>query len=129
MATHVRRSIEMPIRAGSSWEEKWRGEDHGLICCWERGRLRRIEEPALAARADKGELVPLGWKRAVKEKGSSGKRGTHQYLATWQGLRGEDLDIVINEETRIVCAKTGDVVIFSARVPVEEDEAVPDDER
>lgn len=123
MATHLHRSIDLPIRKGLSWDELWRGPDRGLIWCWERGRQKRVEEPELAARADKGELVVLAWKGGVTEKLKIEKKpGTLNYLATWQGLRGEDLDIALEEERLIVCSKTGQTVAFSAKLPVEEEE-------
>ena len=122
MATHLRRSIDRPIRDGLSWDELWRGPDQGLIGCWERGRQKRIEEPELAARADKGELVVLGWKGGVKEKLKiERKAGTLQYLANWQGLRGQDLDIALEDERLIVCSKTGQTVAFSVNLPEEEE--------
>lgn len=42
------------------------------------------------------------------------KYGTLNYLATWQGLRGEDLNIHVNDEKRIVCTKTNMTVVFTA---------------
>lgn len=122
MATHLRRSIDRPIRQGLSWDELWVGPDRGLIWCWERGRQKRVEEPELAARADKRELVVLAWKGGVEEKLKIEKKpGTLKYLATWQGLRGEDLDIALEDEQVIVCSKTGQTVAFSANLPVEEE--------
>lgn len=122
MATHLRRSFDWPIREGLSWDELWLGPDRGLICCWERGRQKRVEEPELAARADKGELVVLAWKGGVEEKLKiERKPGTLKYLATWQGLRGEDLGIALEDERVIVCSKTGQAVAFSAKLPMEEE--------
>ena len=122
MTTHLRRSIDRPIREGLSWDELWVGPDRGLIWCWERGRQKRVEEPKLAARADKRELVVLAWKGGVEEKLKIEKQpGTLKYLATWQGLRGEDLDIALEDEQVIVCSKTGQIVAFSAKLPVEEE--------
>src|SRR5438132_295666 len=107
MATRLRRSAAQPIREGLSWEERWEGSDRGLIWCWERGRQMRVEEPELAARAEKGELVVLVWKGGVEGKLKVEKKfGTLKYLASWQGLRGEDLDIIIESERVIICAKT-----------------------
>jgi len=120
MATHLHRSIDRPIRAALSWDELWVGPDLGLICCWERGRQKRIEEPELAARAEQGELIILAWKGGVEEKLKiERKPGTLKYLATWQGLRGEDLDITLDDERVIVCSKTGQAVAFSTKLPVE----------
>ena len=89
---------------------------HGLIECWERGRQKRIEDLELAARAESGQLVVLAWRGGVevKLKNNQVKYGTYQYLATWQGLRGEDLDIEVDIERVIVCSKTGQSVIFTS---------------
>jgi hypothetical protein len=112
--THLRRSIEEPIREGLRWEERWHGPDQGLIACWERGRKKRGEESDLAARVEKGELVPLSYRGGVTKKLKLEKTlGTLSYLATWQGLRGEDLDIAPYEARVIVCSKTGQAVSFS----------------
>ena len=123
MATRLRRFVDRPIREGLTWSDMWRGPDKGLIWCWERGRQERLERPDAAARAVKGELVGLDWKGGVKKKlKADRKTGTFQYLATWQGLRGEDLDIDLEGERVVVCPRTGQVVVFSARVPDEEEE-------
>src|SRR5579871_2064248 len=83
----------------ASREERWHGPDEGLVGCWERGREVRLEQPDLARRAMKGELLTLWWRGGLdhlkseeeqKEKGKPQKRyGNLNYLATWQGLRGE----------------------------------------
>jgi len=117
MATRLLRSVDQPIREGLSWSERWEGPDKGLIWCWERGRQMRLEDPDLAARADNGELVLLGWKGGVRKKLESEKKpGTLKYLATWQGLRGEDLDLALEGERVIVCTKTEQAVVFSAKL-------------
>lgn len=90
--------------------ELWKGSDRGLIWCWERGRQREAEEPDLAMRARDGELTPLVW-----------KRGTLQYLATWQGLRGEDLSIDLNIERVITCSKTKKSFVFKSGILAEGD--------
>ena len=97
------------------------GPDKGLIWCWERGRQKRVEEPELAAQADKGELVVLAWKGGVNKKLKMEKKsGTLQYLATWQGLRGKDLALALEDES-IVCTKTGQTVVFSSTLPKDEE--------
>lgn len=122
--TRLRRSIQEPIREGLDWQETWKGPDRGLIWCWERGRQYRIEDPARAARAEKGELVMDAWKGGVERKLRTDKKyGTLRYLATWQGMRGEDLDIDLEGETTIVCTRTGQPVVFSARLPEDEESA------
>jgi hypothetical protein len=122
MATRLYRSIDQPIRENLSWIDQWRGPDNGLIWCWERGRQERLERPDDAARADRGELVGLDWKGGVERKLKIEKRpGTLKYLATWQGIRGEDLDIDLEGERTIVCSRTGQAVVFSAELPPDED--------
>lgn len=118
LAVRLNRSINEPIRdfQNMSWDDLWRGEDQGLIHCWERGRMKRTESPALAARAEQGELMILNWRGGVEKKMQAEKKlGTLQYLANWQGLRGEDLDITLEDETLLTCAKTGQTVTFSAK--------------
>jgi hypothetical protein len=118
MAANLHRSVRQPIRAGLTWEELWLGPDNGLIWCWERGRQKSEEEPELAVRARKGELVPLAWIGGVTEKLKlAKKRGTLNYLATWQGLRGEDLDIPLAGERVIVCTGTDQTVVFGPSPP------------
>ena len=122
MATDLHRSVHQPIREGLSWSERWEGKDKGLIWCWERGRQKRAKEPELAACAEKGELVMLVWKGGVDKKPKTKwKPGTFQYLATWQGLRGDNLDVPLEAERVINCTKTGVAVLFSARIPEDEE--------
>ncbi len=121
MGARLFRSIAEPIREGLSWAETWKGPDRGRIFCWERGRQERYEKPALAARADAGELVPLDWKGGVREKSKAERKpGTFSYLATWQGLRGEDLDLPLDGERVVECSRTGQIVVFTAKTPEDE---------
>lgn len=110
----IHRSIIEPIREGAKWDEQWNAKDNGLIACWERGREKRLEDPSLAAQAVGGQLVVLPWKggvdKAIKKKQ---KFGTLFYLAMWQGLRGEDLNIDPAEEVVLSCATTGMAVVFT----------------
>jgi hypothetical protein len=128
MSNRLSRSIDCPVRGLLSWEELWAGPDQGLIYCWEHGRQKRLAEPDLAKRAEEGELVTLAWKGGTEnidieedgdgKKNKSQKRyGTLKYLAMWQGLRGEDLDIDLDAERVIICAKSKREVIFRARRP------------
>lgn len=117
MSQRVYRSCREPIRKGLTWEERWKGEDKGLISCWELGRELRDEKPILAKRAENGELPVLVWKGGVAKKiKKKGKYGSLHYLAEWQGLRGEDLNINLSEETEIICSKTGMKVIYTGDV-------------
>ena len=115
MTTSLHRSVDVPIRDLQNMDERWAGPDRGLIWCWERGRQKRDAEPALAARAATGELIRLVW-----------KRGSFQYLATWQGLRGQNLDIALEEATTVVCAVSGKSFVFKPGVPAEEDDRQPE---
>lgn len=65
MIHRIKISFKEPTREGLSWDERWKGDDKGLITCWEVGRGIRKKEPNLARRAEKGELPVLGWKGGV----------------------------------------------------------------
>jgi len=114
MATLVQRSISEPIRASQEWSATWNGPDRGLIKCWETGRTLITQSPELAARCKAEELPPMHWKggvsRALKKKD---KFGALQYLAQWQGLRGEDLNINLEAEVTLTCSATGMIVTFT----------------
>jgi len=114
MSNRIFRSCQEPIREDLSFDERWRGPDKGLIICWEIGRTKSIDDPELAERAKNGELPVLGWKGGVEKKAiKKEKYGTLNYLAQWQGLRGNDLNIDLSEEIEIVCSKTGMKVIYT----------------
>lgn len=114
MAKNVKRRIEEPLRKELSYEEAWEGPDNGLIKCWEVGRARAEKSPALSDQCRQGELPVLGWKGGVSRTlVKLEKFGALNYLAQWQGLRGEDLDIDTTQETTLTCTKTGMIVIFT----------------
>lgn len=111
----IQRSITEPIRQIGKWEERWEDADRGLIACWERGREKSLEDPSLAARACDGQLVVLPWKGGVEKTiKKKQKFGTLFYLAMWQGLRGEDLNVDLEEEVILTCAATGMDVVFTS---------------
>jgi len=117
MSQRIYRSCREPIRKGLTWDERWKDDDKGLINCWELGRELREKEPAVAKRAENGELPVLVWKGGVANKiKKKWKYGTLHYLAEWQGLRGEDLNIDLSEEPEIICSKTGMKVIYTGNV-------------
>jgi hypothetical protein len=135
MPNHLHRSIAQPIRENLTWPDRWQGPDGGLVFCWERGREMRLESPELAEAAGRGELIPLVWKGGVQEKSEATappkkaskskpkpKEGTLYYLATWQGLRGQDLDVDVAGQRVIVCTRTKHAVAFSASSSDDEDE-------
>jgi hypothetical protein len=112
--TLVKRSKTKPIRTELSWEEKWRGPDMGLITCWEVGRELSSSNPELATRSKNGELPSMHWKGGVERKIKDEKFGTLKYLAQWQGLRGEDLNINLAAEISIICSRTNMEVTFTS---------------
>lgn len=109
----IQRSITLPIRKNVKWDERWKGEDQGVIACWERGREMRLENAELASEACNGSLVVLPWKGGVEKAIKKPKVGTLKYLAMWQGLRGEDLNIDLSNEIVVTCAATGMSVTFT----------------
>lgn len=112
--TKIYRSFSEPDRENLTWEETWRREDKGLIKNYEVGRALAIKEPELAEKAKKGELPVLGYKggveKALKKKE---KIGALNYIAKWQALRGEDLNIDMDEEIVWTCTKTKMRVTFT----------------
>ena len=76
----------------------------------------REEAPELAKKAENGELPRLGWKGGVDVKINDKKYGSIYYLAQWQGLRGNDLDIDASAEYTLTCSRTGSKVTFTVKV-------------
>ncbi|PLC54964.1 hypothetical protein CR155_05790 [Pollutimonas nitritireducens] len=110
----LKRCVTEPLRKDLSINELWHGTDNGLIACWERGREVSSEVPELATRARMGQLVPLPWKGGVEKViKTKSKMGTLRYLAMWQGLRGEPLDIDTTDEPTFQCSKFKVSVTFT----------------
>ena len=110
----IHRSASEPPRGGMTTEELWHGADYGLIACWERGFEKAREDSALAKRAKNGELITLAWKGGISKKlKTKTKYGVFKYVAMWQGLQGEDLNIDTNGEHVVTCSKFGVPVIFT----------------
>ncbi len=111
---NLHRSISEPIRTSLTWDDAWKGKDQGMISCWENGRAMAERSPELAVQASNGRLVILPWKggveKAIKKKE---KFGTLFYLAMWQGLRGDDLNIDLDSEPSLVCVEIKMKVIFT----------------
>jgi hypothetical protein len=85
-----------------------------LITCWERGRQLAAALPEAASSAGQGHLIPLVWKGGIEPPTKVRKKvGTLFYLAMWQGLRGDDLDIDLAAEVTLTCAATGVQVTFT----------------
>ncbi|MDM0109828.1 hypothetical protein QTH97_33270 [Variovorax sp. J22R24] len=82
-----------PDRTDATWEVSWAGEDGGLVVCWLRGLEKAQQEPETADAARRGELPALCWKGGGEAIKARNRLGALHYLATWQGLRGDDLHI------------------------------------
>lgn len=109
----IQRSIHEPIKNFSSWDEQWKGEDLGIISSWQTGREKAITDIDMATQAKNGELMVLCWRGGLEKPIKSIKFGSLYYLAMWQGLRGEDLDIDTDKEVSFTCTKTGTTVIYT----------------
>jgi len=99
----------------TKWEDLWEGPDQGLICAWRTGQELALKDPELARRAQAGELPPLVWKGGGTKalKGSKSRVGSIHYLATWQGLRSEDLCVDTERSAEIICSRFGVSVRFT----------------
>jgi len=106
--------ILTPLRSGLTWQESWKDDDRGLIQCWENGRALSVTSPKLAQAASRGELPSLDWKGGIVGTPKMKKKfGSLNYLATWQGLRGEDLHIDVENEVSVACTRTRVLVTFT----------------
>jgi hypothetical protein len=120
----IQRSISEPLRQHLDWHATWQGPDRGLIKCWENGRRLALAEqrqpnaeqdqPGRAAKCRGGELPVSNWKGGVSRTLKKLTRyGSLNYLAEWQGLRGDDLDIDTAQEITLICTATGMIVTFT----------------
>lgn len=106
-------TVDAPDLDDAPFDQRWRGADGGLILTWTIGLQMAGREPELAAAALRGELPVLPWKGGVARAIKGPKLGALHYLATWQGLRGEDLDIDTENPPTLRCARTGVEVSFT----------------
>jgi len=112
--TRIYRSFDEPERKNLSWKETWKNEDRGLIKNYELGRKLALSNPELAIKAKNGEFPVLEYKGGVdKELKKKEKIGALNYLAIWQALRGEDLDINLNDEVVKTCSRTNITITFT----------------
>ncbi len=111
--TQIHQSIITPIRANLSWKTQWESFDKGIIKCWEVGREKAATEPALSQACLNNELPTLVWKGGISSPIKGKKYGSLFYLAMWQGLRNEDLNINTEEERTLTCSKTKVSVTFT----------------
>lgn len=112
--TRIFRNFTEPDRENLTWEETWKREDKGLIKNYEVGRALGIKNPELVEKAKNGELPVLGYKGGVeKALIKKEKIGALNYIAKWQALRGENLDIDLDKEIVLTCTKTDMIVTFT----------------
>jgi hypothetical protein len=108
--------MSTPLRPdGLSFCERWQQKDKGLIVCWEIGRQLAERKTELSVKALRDELPELPWKGGTNKEivKIKHKYGTLQYLAEWQGLRAENLDIDLDSEYTLTCSRTGLSVTFT----------------
>ncbi len=110
----INKSISEPIPPIRNWNENWGDLPAGLVTAWNTGRDKIERDPEIAEAARNGQLIPLVWKGGVEKKIlKTTKYGSMYYLAMWQGLRGEDLNIDLDSEPSVTCSATGMTVIFT----------------
>lgn len=106
---HLQRCSSTPDRPVMAWEETWTGPDQGLIAAWEQGRRMRQQHDPAVDRAMAGELPTLPWRGGVERSLKSPRKpGAMLYLAMWQGLRGDDLDVTTDGTQSLTCQRGSD---------------------
>ena len=90
------------------------GPDRGLISAWLVGQELAARDSALANRAKAGELVELPFRGGVlKAIKTRNKVGHLWYVAMWQGLRGDALEVDPDGELRMTCTRFEVPVLFT----------------
>lgn len=114
MTSRIQQDIGTPVRSELSWSDTWENDDKGLIKCWEVGREMAAKRPDLAQACLENQLPTLGWKGGVSRSLKKlEKFGSLNYLAQWQGLRGESLDIDSAQDIIKTCSRTHMIVTFT----------------
>lgn len=98
-----------------TWAEKWSGKDCGLITCWEIGRKMANSDEVLVNNVKNNELPILPWKGGFVKtlSNQTNKFAPYYYLAMWQGIRGDDLNIDTSIELSMTCSKTNMTSVFT----------------
>jgi hypothetical protein len=110
------RLSEAPTRH-QTYAERWEGPDGGLIAAWRQGLLMRDPRPDWARSASRDELPELPWRGGGSEVIKGKRQGTWLYLAMWQGLRSEALDVDTSQPLELRCTLTGVLTQFRAGPP------------
>lgn len=112
----VTASVLVPPPEASVYVDRWGTVEATVLTCWHNGLQKRKEQgwAETAAQASAGELPLLPWRGGVdpEAKSAATKVGTLQYLAMWQGLRGEDLAIDTGGQLTVTCTRTGVKMTF-----------------
>lgn len=110
----IQASANNPPAYEHDYDRRLKGPDQGLINAWIAGISYAKAYPEIAARAQAGELPALpyrgGVERAIKTRN---KIGALQYVAMWQGLRNEDLQLDTDAEPVMTCQRTKVPVTFT----------------
>lgn len=109
----IQASAANPPKQGESWEARQEGVDRGLISAWLAGRSMRERETELVLAALRGELPVLPFKGGVEKTIKGNKIGSLHYIAMWQGLRGEDLNVTLGSTPVMRCTRTRVQVYFT----------------
>lgn len=106
-------SIKNPPTLGESWEDRQEGADKGLISAWLSGVEKQKSWLEIASAAKRRELPVLPFKGGVEKPVKVVKTGSLHYIAMWQGLRGDDLNVSLGSSPSMTCSKTGVKVIYT----------------
>lgn len=106
-------SIKNLPKLGASWAERQEGKDMGLISAWLSGVEKQKSWLGISSAAKRGELPVLPFKGGVEKPVKVVKTGSLHYIAMWQGLRGDDLNVSIGSKPSMTCSKTGVKVIYT----------------
>lgn len=107
---------EAPLRH-QTYAERWEGPDGGLIAAWRQGLLMRDHRPDWVQAVLRHELPELPWRGGGSEVIKGKRPGTWLYLAMWQGLRGEALDVDTSQPLEMQCTRTQVRTLFRAGPP------------
>lgn len=98
-----------------NWANRWERSDQGLITAWVAGQEYARKNPDLVERARAGELPILPFRGGVEKAIKVGAKVGHLlYVAMWQGLRGDPLDLDTEGQIEMTCAKHRVTVVFTA---------------
>lgn len=111
---HIHHRHDSPPQAEADFDARMNGPDGGIVNAWLAGRDLRGSRPDLAAAASAGQLPVLPYRggvdRPIKRKD---KLGSLLYVAMWQGLRSDDLNVDASKDVQLVCTRHGVPVTFT----------------